>query len=96
MSDNITGFGNGGATLVWVLAESHVVLHLWYEEGFATVDIHVCDYTSSNAAKAADLKQRMQELCFDAGECRWEELLIPHPSQASVMGAVPPSKALHR
>jgi S-adenosylmethionine/arginine decarboxylase-like enzyme len=32
------GFDNGGLTLVWVLAESHLVLHHWAEEGFATLD----------------------------------------------------------
>ncbi len=37
-------FAGGGLTLVWVLAESHLVLHLWPEEGYATVDLHVCDY----------------------------------------------------
>lgn len=35
-------FDNGGLTLVWVLAESHLVLHLWPEDGYATVDLHVC------------------------------------------------------
>lgn len=68
------GFANGGLTCVWVLAESHLVLHLWPEEGLATVDLHVCDYRASNARNAAALVERLRSWCFEAGSDRWREL----------------------
>lgn len=74
-------FENGGATLIWVLAESHLVVHLWRPEGFATVDLHVCDYRSDNAPKAADLRRRIEEYCFVAGSGSWQELSLPTPDE---------------
>jgi S-adenosylmethionine decarboxylase len=79
MSENITAFSDAGATLVWVLAESHVAMHYWGWEGFLTIDIHVCDYTSSNAEKASRLKQMLEEFCFSDGLVQWTELVLPHP-----------------
>jgi S-adenosylmethionine/arginine decarboxylase-like enzyme len=84
MSDNITGFSGGGATLVWVLAESHVVMHYWRWEGFVTLDIHVCDYTSSNAKKASRLKEMLEDFCFVKDSCQWTELVLPHPPRPDV------------
>src|ERR1051325_8913882 len=81
MSENITGFSEGGSTLVWVLAESHVAMHYWNWEGFVTIDIHVCDYTSSNAEKALRLKERLEKLCFVEGSAHWAELVLPHPAR---------------
>ena len=37
VADQAVRFDGGGYTLVWVLAESHLVLHLWPERGYATV-----------------------------------------------------------
>jgi len=48
-------FDNGGLTLVWVLAESHLVLHHWEMEGFATLDLHLCNYRGSNIERARRL-----------------------------------------
>jgi S-adenosylmethionine/arginine decarboxylase-like enzyme len=79
MSKSVTAFELGGSTLIWVLAESHAVLHLWSDEGFATVDLHICDYTSSSAAKALHLKQALETYCF-GGAGRWQELVVEHPA----------------
>ncbi|MCE2516051.1 MAG: S-adenosylmethionine decarboxylase, partial [Acidobacteria bacterium] len=38
VADQAVPFTGGGATLVWVLAESHLVLHLWPELNRATID----------------------------------------------------------
>lgn len=82
MADLVTPFPDGGATLVWVLAESHVVMHYWSGEGFVTIDIHVCDYTSSNSEKAARLKHLLQRLCFVRSECQWKEIVLDQPALA--------------
>ncbi len=74
------GFENGGLTLVWVLAESHLVLHHWVEEGFATLDLHICDYRGSNAAKAAALVEALTAYCFVAGTANWSELHLEDPA----------------
>ncbi len=70
----VATFDNGGRTFVWVLAESHLVLHHWTEEGFSTIDLHVCDYRESNADKARSLAGRLAELCWVAGSAEWREL----------------------
>ena len=75
-------FSNGGLTLVWVLAESHLVLHYWGEEGFATIDLHICDYRESNAAKAEDLVTALEELCFLPRTAVWERLVLKEPVPA--------------
>lgn len=82
VSESSAAFPGGGATLVWILAESHLVLHLWTAEGFATVDLHVCDFRASNEAPARRLKQRLSELCFAGGEASWSEVSAPHPASA--------------
>ena len=69
-------YDNGGLALVWVLAESHLVLHLWPEEGCATVDLHVCDYRASNAGRARRLREALDELCFAPGSGVWREMAV--------------------
>jgi S-adenosylmethionine/arginine decarboxylase-like enzyme len=72
-------FDNGGLTLVWVLAESHLVLHVWTREGFASIDLHVCDYRESNAENARRLVGSLRDLCFAASSDRWHELEVEDP-----------------
>ena len=81
MAQQAVPFDNGGLTLVWVLAESHLVLHLWPEEGYATVDLHVCDYRTSNAEKARRLREELNRLCFAGESGEWREMAV---------GAYPP------
>ena len=76
-------FPGGGATLVWVLAESHLVLHLWPEQDRATLDLHVCDYRASNAGKAERLRDALDTLCFAPGSSDWRELAIAGGASAS-------------
>lgn len=70
------GFDRGGVTLVWVLAESHLVLHYWADEGVATLDLHVCDYHERNRVKAQGLLTVLRAFCFRTGSDSWREL---HP-----------------
>jgi S-adenosylmethionine/arginine decarboxylase-like enzyme len=80
---NVVRFDNGGLTLVWVLAESHLVVHYWAEEGFATLDLHVCDYESSNATRAVALVEGLTTFCFTPGSETWHELHLETPSAVS-------------
>ena len=80
VAEYTSGFDRGGKTLVWILAESHLVLHVWRDEAFATLDLHVCDYTKSNADKARHLRGTLSSLCFDDKSGNWSELEVAYPS----------------
>lgn len=79
VSQKTVNFDNAGVTLVWVLAESHLVVHIWTEEGFATIDLHVCDYRASNLKRAQQLKVALDEFCFGSEESKWHEFSLPQP-----------------
>lgn len=72
-------FEGGGLTLVWVLSESHLVLHYWGAEGFATIDLHVCDYQQANQQRARRLAASLAAYCFAPGTERWQELHVESP-----------------
>lgn len=74
VAEKAVPFTGGGATLVWVLAESHLVLHLWPELDRATLDLHVCDYRESNRDKACRLRDALDGFCFAPGSAAWREL----------------------
>ena len=74
MATQAVPFDEGGLTLVWVLAESHLVLHVWPELQSATLDLHVCNYSTSNAANARALRDRLAAVCFATGG-HWSELV---------------------
>ncbi len=76
MAEQAVPFPGGGATLVWVLAESHLVLHLWPEEDHATLDLHICDYRSENEARARRLRDALDGFCFAPGSSAWTELAV--------------------
>ena len=76
VADQTVPFTGGGATLVWVLAESHLVMHLWPELGRATIDLHICDYRDSNREKAQRLREALAALCFAPGSDAWRELSV--------------------
>ncbi len=47
-----------GVTGVVLLAESHVAVHTWPEQGqngYVTLDVYVCNHTGENRAKAEQL-----------------------------------------
>jgi len=78
----VAEFPQGGMTLVWVLAESHLVIHYWAAEGFATIDLHVCDYGESNATKAESLRMTLEAFCFVPGSAAWHTLSVADPPSA--------------
>lgn len=51
---------DGGVTGVVVLAESHLSIHTWPEDGYVTLDVYVCSYSTDNSGKAEDLFARLQ------------------------------------
>ena len=83
VAEQAVPFTGGGATLVWVLAESHLVLHLWPDLCHATVDLHVCDYRDSNRVKARRLRDALATLCFTPGSAAWREMAIGGDDPAS-------------
>jgi S-adenosylmethionine/arginine decarboxylase-like enzyme len=89
-------FPGGGLTLVWVLAESHLVLHYWAEEGYATIDLHVCDYRISNADNARRLVDSLRRFCFAAGSDRWQEHRLDRPPGLPAPAVERPSAAAPR
>lgn len=76
MAEQAVPFPGGGATLVWVLAESHLVLHLWPEEDHVTIDLHICDYRSENEARARRLRDALDHFCFAPGSSSWSALAV--------------------
>ena len=74
MATQAVPFDQGGLTLVWVLAESHLVLHVWPELQSATLDLHVCNFGTSNAANARALRDRLAAACFATGG-HWAEVV---------------------
>jgi len=89
-------FPGGGLTLVWVLAESHLVLHHWAEEGYATIDLHICDYRGSNAANARHLVESLRRFCFQEASDSWHEHHLDRPSSLPAAAAERPGTAAPR
>lgn len=65
LSTNEAHFAGDGRTIVWILAESHLVIHVWRVEGFVTLDLHICDYQRSNERNANNLLAKIENYCFD-------------------------------
>lgn len=51
-----------GVTGVVLLAESHLSVHTWPDQGFVALDVYVCNHLNDNTAKGAALVGRMREL----------------------------------
>ena len=49
-----------GITGVVLLAESHLAVHTWPEQGAVTLDLYVCNHIEDNAAKAEALWQQLR------------------------------------
>jgi S-adenosylmethionine decarboxylase len=51
-----------GATLVLLLAESHVSVHTWPERMSVALDVYVCNFSADNSAKAQQVLAALQDL----------------------------------
>lgn len=52
----------GGVTGMLLLAESHLAVHTWPEQGSVTLDVYVCNFTADNSAKAERLLQSLKQV----------------------------------
>ncbi|MGE5864962.1 MAG: adenosylmethionine decarboxylase [Rhizobacter sp.] len=55
-----TAPGQGGATGVVLLAESHVAVHTWPELNAVTLDVYVCNFGADNTARAHTLMTQLE------------------------------------
>ncbi len=53
-------FDPDGATVVVLLAESHLAVHTWPELAFVTADVFVCNLSGDNERKAWALWERLK------------------------------------
>lgn len=63
----------GGVTGTLLLAESHLALHTWPEQSAVTLDVYVCNFSTDNSQKAAQLIDAMTAL-FDPAEANHQRL----------------------
>ncbi|WP_432808641.1 S-adenosylmethionine decarboxylase family protein [Pantanalinema sp. GBBB05] len=69
-------FNPQGISVVLVLEESHIALHIWTESQKVAVDIHVCDYYQDNRPKAEQLADLLTvKICGDHDRGQWNYLL---------------------
>jgi S-adenosylmethionine decarboxylase len=71
-------FPGAGVTGTVILAESHLAIHTWPESGYVSLDVFVCNYTSSNRPKAIKLFDSLCEL-FKAGRVNMCEIHREQP-----------------
>ncbi len=62
-----------GITGVVLLAESHVAIHTWPEQGGVTLDVYVCNLGQDNSGKAQALMQRLVD-AFAPAQSRLQSL----------------------
>lgn len=65
--------GPGGVTATVLLAESHLCVHTWPEQGGATLDVYVCNFGNDHSAKAQALLNALLQL-FDATSVQQQAL----------------------
>jgi S-adenosylmethionine decarboxylase len=64
-----TSHGPGGVTATVLLAESHLCVHTWPEQGAVTLDVYVCNFGGDHSGKAHLL---MDSLVLLFAPCRVE------------------------
>jgi S-adenosylmethionine decarboxylase len=54
--------GPGGVTATLLLAESHLCVHTWPEQGGVTLDVYVCNFGGDHSAKARAVMDSLEAL----------------------------------
>jgi len=54
--------GPGGVTATVLLAESHLCVHTWPEQGGVTLDVYVCNFGGDHSAKATAVMEALEAL----------------------------------
>lgn len=62
-----TAQGPGGVTATVLLAESHLCVHTWPEQGAVTLDVYVCNFGADHSGKARALMEALLAL-FEPAE----------------------------
>lgn len=57
-----TDRGPSGVTATVLLAESHLCVHTWPEQGAVTLDVYVCNFGGDHSAKAQALMEALLTL----------------------------------
>jgi S-adenosylmethionine decarboxylase len=57
-----TDRGPSGVTATVLLAESHLCVHTWPEQGAVTLDVYVCNFGGNHSAKALALMDALLAL----------------------------------
>ncbi|SCK62203.1 S-adenosylmethionine decarboxylase [Variovorax sp. HW608] len=57
-----TPHGPGGVTATVLLAESHLCVHTWPEQGGVTLDVYVCNFGGDHSAKARAVMASLEAL----------------------------------
>lgn len=57
-----TSQGPGGVTATVLLAESHLCVHTWPEQGGVTLDVYVCNFGGDHSAKARAVMASLEAL----------------------------------
>jgi S-adenosylmethionine decarboxylase len=57
-----TSTGPGGVTATVLLAESHLCVHTWPEQGGVTLDVYVCNFGGDHSAKARAVMDALEAL----------------------------------
>jgi S-adenosylmethionine decarboxylase len=58
--------GPGGVTATVLLAESHLCVHTWPEQGGVTLDVYVCNFGADHSAKARSLMSALEAIFLPA------------------------------
>lgn len=66
--------GAGGVTGTLLLAESHLAIHTWPEQGSVTLDVYVCNFSGDNSARAERLLKELVA-AFEPGRVQTHRLL---------------------
>ena len=61
VGDNFHQFVPQGVTGTVLLAESHLAIHTWPENGFVSIDVYVCNFSADNSAKAQSLFDALRQ-----------------------------------
>ncbi len=62
-----------GFTGIIALAESHIAVHTWPNEQYVSLNIHVCNYTQDNSARARSLFNDIQSI-FQPDQVAYQEI----------------------
>lgn len=86
-----------GVSAVVILKESHIAVHIWPELQFATVDIHVCDFTQDNRGKADKLASLIgTRIASDASLENWSRRTLTRRSPKNATMIATSTKAPQR